>query len=341
MEARGNMARKDGLALNEKGQVLPAFVIGLLAMVGLAAGAVDISRHAFVATELQNVADAAASAAAKAAGNSGSAYSAANAIGALNRVNGESYTFASGDVVVGRYVSGAFTAGGIPANAVRVTARSTFDNIVAGAIGYPTSTIARSATATIVALGGGVPTLPIALGDDYWNNCITYGCAQPQIAFVPSPDDNAGWTSFFVGNTSTSTVGGYFPSPCGGGNTVPYITVGDMINVSNGQNTPLVRDVLCVVCEQHQNSFLVPIVKTPNNFNQSTEVVGFATVVVESINGNGNDKWVWNESTKTCSEQGNPNNALKTITVRSVYNANTPGPPGPGFYGSGYAQVVS
>jgi len=327
---RMHVARK--IVFSEKGQALPGFVLGALAMVGMAAGAVDIGRHAFTATELQNVADAAASAAAKAAGNSGSAYTAAQTIAQVNRVNGDAASFSSGDVVVGRYASGTFTPGGTPSNAVRVTASATIQNILAAVLGYPESTITRSATATIVALGGGIPTLPIALGKDYWMNCITYGCPQPVLILVPSTQDNAGWTTFFI-NTNTPNINSYIPSPCGGGNVPPFISVGDEINLGNGQNQSVFNNIICLVCSQQQNHFLVPVVEQDGNFNQTGEVVGFATLEVSSFN------WNTGKSPRTCSDNLNGGNP-RSLNVSSVLDTNAPGPPGPGFYGSGYAQVV-
>lgn len=328
------MRKFDHLSHNKRGQALPGFVIGLFAFLGLSAGAVDISRHAFTATELQNLVDAAASAAAKAAGNNGSPYGAAQAISSLNTVNGEHLTLAAGDVVIGTYNGNVFTPGGSPSNAVRVTATKTLSNIISGLIGHPTSTISRTATAAIVALGGGVPTMPIALGETYWQQCIQFGCSQPEIILVPDGVQNAGWTAFFA-SASTNQVRSYVPAAqgCnGGGQAPPYITVGDSINLNNGQGNQLLA-VQCLVCTQGQNGFLVPVVRNLGQFNQSAEVVGFATVVVESFNYSSNPR------TRSCGNL-NGGGTLQTINVRSVFNANTPGPPGPGFYGSGYAQVV-
>jgi len=327
---------------NRRGQALPGFVIGMFAFLGLSAGAVDISRHAFTATELQNLADAAASAAAKAAGNNGSAYSAAQSLSNVNTVNGQHIALSSGDVLVGHYNGGNFTAGGTPANAVRVTARTTLNNIMSGFLGYPTSTISRTATATIVSLGGGIPTMPIAIGESYWMNCITYGCEQPQIVRVPDPADNAGWTGFYE-SASQSTVADYIPSSfgcwgnnAGGGEQAPYITVGSIITVGNGQGSAMDR-VQCYVClHPAQNNFLVPVVKDNGPFNQSAEVVGFATIVVDSFEYSGGS----GATTRTCSNFWQGGGSLQRVNVRTVINANTPGPPGPGYYGSGYAQVV-
>jgi len=328
------MAKIDNPTRNRRGQALPGFVIGMFAFLGLSAGAVDISRHAFTATELQNLVDAAASAAAKAAGNNGSPHLAAQTISARNRVNGGNYPFATSDIVVGTYNGSAFVPGGTPTNAVRVTATTTLNNIISGVIGYPTSTISRSATAAIVALGGGVPAMPIAIGETYWQHCITYGCPQPQLILVPDGVDNAGWTGFFL-SASQSQVRAYVPaaSGCnGGGADRPYVTVGDFINLSNGQGNQL-NALQCLVCNHGQNGFLVPVVRNIGQFNQNAEVVGFATIVVESFNYSGNP------TTRTCGNL-NGGGSLQSINVRSVYNANTPGPPGPGFYGSGYAQVI-
>ncbi len=333
---------------NQRGQSLPLLAIGMLALMGLAAGAVDIGRHAFTATELQNLADSAASAAAKVAGNycttggtggicapnvaasNAAAYSAAQTMAQYNKVDGEVTGFAASDVVVGRYDAGTFTPSAQPSNAVRATARKTINNIIAGMIGNPTSTITRTATATIVGVGAGLPTMPIALGDSYWNNCINFGCAQPELVLVPDTIDNAGWTTFFLNNVSQPNIKGYIPSPCGGGVTPPYIKVGDMIQLGNGQGNAL-NAVQCLVCNQGQNNFLVPIVHT-SKFNQAAPVVGFATIVVDKFNYSTNPK------VRSCGESGG--GSLKGFTVRSVFNANVTGPSGPGFYGSGWAQMV-
>lgn len=331
------------LLRNSRGQMLPGFVIGMFAFLGLSAGAVDISRHAFTATELQNLADAAASAAAKAAGNSGSALAAAQEISSRNRVNGAVLPLTSGDVLVGHYANGSFTAGGTPSNAVRVTAQTTLNNIISGVIGHPTSTITRTATATIVSLGGGVPTMPIALGESFWNNCIVYGCDQPQLVRVPDPADNAGWTGFFQ-SASNDQVKEYVPSStactannvAGGGQQAPYITVGSIITLGNGQGNAM-SAVQCYVCSNPaQNNFLVPVVKDNGPFNQSNEVVGFATIVVESFEYSGGS----GATTRTCANYNTGGGTLQRVNVRTVINANAPGPPGPGYYGSGYAQVV-
>ncbi len=335
---------------NQRGQSLPLLAIGMLAMVGIGAGAVDIGRHAFTATELQNLADSGASAAAKAAGASyycttglggqcipnstsdnAAALAAAQAMAQRNVVNGEVTPFDASDVQIGSFSAGNFTAGGQPTNAVRATARKSIQNIVAGMFGFHTSTITRTATATMVALGGGIPTLPIAIGKSYWQNCIVYGCPQPQLILVPDGVDNAGWTGFFENDASQNTVRGFVPSPCGGGDTRPFVNVGDFIKLGNGQGTAL-DAVKCLVCSQNQNAFLVPVVNNIGQFNQTAEVVGFATIVVESFNYSSNPK------TRFCGQSGG--GSFKSINVRSVFNANAPGPPGPGFYGSGWAQMV-
>lgn len=319
---------------NQNGQALPALAIGMLAMVGLTAAAVDVGRHAFTATELQNLVDAAASAAAKAAGNSGSAYSAAQAIAGLSRVDGQQASFTTGDVVIGKYASGTFTPGGTPSNAVRVTKSATVTNLVAAVLGYPTSTITRSATASIVALGGGIATLPIALGANYWNECITYGCPQPILILVPSTQQDAGWTTFFSNNASSTTISSYIPSPCGGGTVPPFIKIGDDIQLGNGQNQSVFNAIICLVCGQGQNHFLVPVVEEPShNFNQTQPVVGFATLEVESFD------WTSGKSPRKCTDNLNGGQP-KAVRIRSVMDSNAPGPPGPGFYGTGYAQVV-
>ena len=348
MENRANQ-RKATLQ-NQRGQSMAMLAIGILSIMGLGAGAVDIGRHAFTATELQNLADAAASAAAKVAGNycttspgtggicapnvaasNAAAYSAAQAMAQQNVVNGQVTGFDPNDVVVGRYDTGTFTPSGQPSNAVRATARKTVNNIMAGMLGFPTSTITRTATATIVGVGAGLPTMPIALGKTYWQNCINFGCPQPQLILVPDGVDNAGWTGFFLSGQSQTNVRGYLPSPCGGGVAPPHVKIGDIIQLGNGEGTQL-SAVQCLVCNQGQNNFLVPIIDNTAQFNQTAPVVGFATIVVDSFN------YSTKPFTRTCGQSGG--GSLQSFNVRSVFNANVTGPSGPGFYGSGWAQMV-
>ncbi len=346
----GSRVNQDRATLrNQRGQSLPLLAIGMLSLMGLAAGAVDIGRHAFTATELQNLADAAASAAAKVAGNycttggtggvcapnvaasNAAAYSAAQTMTQYNKVNGEVTGFAASDVVVGRYDAGTFTPSGQPSNAVRATARKTINNIIAGMLGNPTSTITRTATATIVGVGAGLPTMPLAIGKTYWQNCINFGCPQPQVILVPDGVDNAGWTGFFISGQSQSNVKGYIPAPCGGGVAPPFIKIGDIIQLGNGQGNQL-NAVQCLVCNQGQNNFLVPIIDNTAQFNQTAPVVGFATIVVDSFN------YSTRPYTRTCGQSGG--GSIQSFNVRSVFNANVTGPSGPGFYGSGWAQMV-
>jgi len=343
---------------DKKGQALPAFLIGGLAFMGVSAGAVDISRHAFTATELQNLADTGASAAAKAAGasyyctmgsggvcapNAGNdtaaALAAAQAMAERNVVNGEVTLFAASDVVIGRYDGTAFTPGGQPINAVRATARKTIPNILGGIFGYHSSDITRTATASIVALGGGVPTMPIAIGEEYWQNCIMYGCPQPAIIYVPDGVDTAGWTTFFASG-GQKQVKDYVPAgtscplnKAGSGEMGPSINVGDNINLANGQGSDL-DAIQCYVCDHPATGFLVPVVRNTGQFNQTALVVGFATIVVEAF------EYTQSPTIRYCDSLNGGGN-LQRVRVKSVFNTNAPGPPGPGFFGSGYAQMVS
>lgn len=104
--------------------------------------------------------------------------------------------------------------------------------------------------------------------------------------------------------------------------------------MGNGQNQDVFSAIICLVCGQGQNHFLVPVVEEPdNNFNQTQPVVGFATLEVESFD------WTSGKSLRTCTDKLNGGQP-KAVGIRSVMDGNAPGPPGPGFYGTGYAQVV-
>jgi hypothetical protein len=280
--------------------VLVISALSMMALFGFLALAIDLGRIAFTANEVQTVADIAATAGAKAladvaatAGPDGllqsatksSAQSQAQTVARENRVDGAGATIEAGQIeVLGQYnpQDGTFS-GAPPYYSVRATPSATVQNLFAGIFGasYQNSTVTKTATAGLIGLGKAKPTLPLALGECNFQEGL------PSLTRTPSNDgaQNSGWTSFFDNSASTSSITGYMPSACGGGGqTIPDISVGDSINLQNGDVPPLENIVKsCLSQTPPMNQFLIPIVKCSgsSNFNQLAQVTGFATIVIE------------------------------------------------------------
>ncbi|TFG86482.1 MAG: hypothetical protein E4H18_04355, partial [Hyphomicrobiales bacterium] len=112
-----------------RGAVLLLFAICLVALMGLAALAVDLGAVYSARTQLQSGADAAALAGI-ASLETGEHVAAATQFAGLNCVMNQSITLAPTDVTTGKldFATGTFSEGSAPANAVRVTARRTADS---------------------------------------------------------------------------------------------------------------------------------------------------------------------------------------------------------------------
>ena len=126
---RTNMSYLNASRRRRRGAVLLLFAICLVALMGLAALAVDLGAVYSARTQLQTGADAAALAAI-ANLEAGEHVAAATQFAGLNSVMNQSITLAPSDVTTGRldFATGAFSAGVTPANAVRVVARRTEDS---------------------------------------------------------------------------------------------------------------------------------------------------------------------------------------------------------------------
>jgi Flp pilus assembly protein TadG len=315
---------------SERGAILAATVLALPALLALAAVGVDTGRIAFTATEVQNVADAAATAGAQAlleGGTASTARSHAQTVAAQNAVDGSGATIQPAEIEVGQYnyQTNTFVNGATPSSAVRATPSATVQNLFVGILGssFANTTVTKTATAGFTGLGEAAATLPLALGDCHFpaiSSCFqTAGCL-PSLSQVPSTTDNTGWTSFFDGSTNQNTISAYLPSACGGTMTPPVIKVGDSINLNNGQgNGQALKGVEDCVEKKGITKFLVPIVSCGGNFNQSGTVTGFATIIVESVES-----------------QGDP----KGLTLHAIFEE-VQGTPGGGAYGTGEMRLLS
>jgi Flp pilus assembly protein TadG len=315
---------------SERGAILVATVLALPALFALAAVGVDTGRIAFTATEVQNVADAAATAGAQALLEGGTASTArahAQTVAGQNAVDGSGATIQPAEIEVGQYnyQTNTFVNGATPPSAVRATPTATVQNLFVGILGssFANTTVTKTATAGFTGLGEAAATLPLALGDCHFpelSSCFQDASCLPKLTQVPSTDDNTGWTSFLEGPASGNNITDYMPSACGGTQTPPVVRVGDSINLNNGQgNGQALKGVEDCVEKQGITKFLVPIVSCGGNFNQSGTVTGFATIIVDSVES-----------------QASP----KGLTLHVIFEE-VQGTPGGGAYGTGEMRLLS
>jgi Flp pilus assembly protein TadG len=312
----------------QRGAVMTAFVLTSTALFALAAVGIDAGRLALTANEVQTVADTAATAGARAlldGGSTATARGQAQTVVGQNRVNGTAASIQAAQLEVGSYdpQTRAFINGALPANAVRATPATTVQNLFVGIMGtrFARTTVTKTATAAFTGLGSGKPNLPLAIGACNFpalTSCFnTPGCL-PSLTQVPSTTNNTGWTSFLDGSTSNPSITKYMPSACGGTTTPPQIGVGTSISLNNGQITSVLKNVEDCV-KQGINKFTVPIVSCSGNFNQSSTITGFATIIVDSVNSTGNPKG---------------------LNLHAIYE-DVVGPPGGGNYGTYTVRLFS
>src|SRR5262249_47588328 len=153
---------------------------------------------------------------------------------------------------------------------------ATVNNIVAAILSSPTSTVTKSATASLTGMGGGTPNLPLVIGDcDFNQNCYDASCL-PTLTQAPNTTNDSAWTAFSSANTSN--VSDYFPTACqhgARGTPFPSVTVGDQVSLINGQSSSLLDLVACLFTPDGGGNqfgvtqFTVPIVSCGNQFNGS------------------------------------------------------------------------
>jgi hypothetical protein len=276
---------------NQRGVMLPLLGIVLSGVMAMAAVGAGFGRMTLASSEAQNAADAAALAGAMAVFKGNSPYVDALVVSNGNDVENRSAFGMLSTLVVGSYDydSRSFAENSIPQNAVMARMETTVSNPFGALIGKPTNAVEKIAYASLTGLRGGRPTLPIVIGEcNFQEDCFSQSC-MPRLTQVPDPDDNSGWTAFFV-NSNVPNVESYVPAPCGAGN-VQELWVGDIINVSNGQSTPLLRAIDCLIDEGNYRH-LIPIVPCGGHYNQTKEVVGFATIDLESVSVSGGSKGI-------------------------------------------------
>lgn len=303
---------------NQRGVILPLIGIVFGAIAAMAAVGAGVGRLTLASTEVQNAADVAALAGARAVFENDSPWFDATIALGGNKVENRATTFMLDELVVGNYDydARAFDGSAVPENAVKARVRTTVSNPFGALIGEPTQVVEKIAYASLSGLRGGRPTLPIVIGEcNFEEDCFSQSC-MPRLTQVPDPDDNSGWTAFFV-NSNVPNVQSYVPQPCGDGN-IQELWIGDIINVSNGQSTPLLEAFECLV-DNNNLRHLIPIVPCGGQFNQTKEVLGFATIDLEEVDLHGGGKG---------------------ISLQAIFKSNAVGAVGGNLYGTGSVSLV-
>jgi hypothetical protein len=171
---------------------------------------------------------------------------------------------------------------------VRARVEYTVNNLILAGMGFATSDVAKEAIAGFEGTESGIPTIPLAIGDCLLNEGCTEQDCQPLVQQVPSPEDNSAWTGFFD-TASTNQLRAFFPPECGGSVTPPAIHVGDVINLNNGEESPLLDDVQCLV-DHGMAEVLVPVVSCSTQLNQARDGRGCARFEIVSVYRTGNPK---------------------------------------------------
>lgn len=290
----------------QRGAALATVGIFMIVLAGMAVLGVDVGRLAFTATETQVVADAGAVAYAKTMLDNDvndandSPFVAADQVVEDNSIDGKSAIQAKVEYAVGRFDFDQrhFRPGGFPANAVRATGTATVDNIFAGIFGDYDSTVERFAVAAYGGAGQARPTLPIAVGDCYFKRFErSDSCSDlPRLQQVPEKAENSCWTSLRPVGANAQQVSQLLPAECcaggkcGGGAISPLVSVGDQINVLNGQANSILQ-ILADCVDKGVQEYVIPIVAC-GKCNQLTSVVGFAKVRMTRATDQGGDKGI-------------------------------------------------
>jgi hypothetical protein len=278
----------------------------MMVILGMAVLGVDVGRLAVTAGETQVAVDAASVAYARKMlrneidGGFDDPTNYATGVLKQNSIDGKEATMANVEYAVGRFdfQTRSFRPGGFPANAVRAEGTADVDNIVAGIFGDPTSSVNRFAVAAYGGASSVQPTLPIALGDCYFKKFQrSDDCSDlPVLEQVPDKEDNSCWTSLSAYSANADEAVSMLPEQCcqggkcGGGELPPSLSVGDNIDVLNGQANTLMK-VLADCVRQGLTEFVIPIVEC-GKCTRQMEVVGFATIDIADVRTQGGRKGI-------------------------------------------------
>lgn len=289
-----------GLLGNQHGTALPLIAVFLTAMIAMTAFMMDMSHISVAANEVQLAADIAATAGARAqfARPQGIPLSEAQKAIGVNKVDGKS--LANSNLILfqlGNYQDpGGFVPNGTPITAAKATVQTTINGNWMGGFSSSkqSSVVTKTAIAAFKALGSAVPTLPVVLGECHFQgNCFSDSC-MPSLTQVPDPTDSSAFTSFFENSTGASNIAHYLDKDCLGDGMKAFIKVGDIINVNNGQVNAMaaLKNIKCMVEQLNRRKYLIPIVPC-GRYNQTTKVLGFATIIIDQVKDSGSTKGLW------------------------------------------------
>jgi hypothetical protein len=325
----------------ERGFALAYVVLVLLAVCAVTALAVDIARTSFTASEVQSAADLAATAAATklmTGGTTAQAQADADTTVSKNTIDG--HVAASVPITFGNVnQAGTFTANGNPLNAAKATATKSVTNLLAGMMNADTSTIQKTAIATMATISNGSPELPIVLSASCFDNAHDCTADANACPLTTTANNSACWTGFKSGH-SDNTVDGLLPTTggCAGGGGTPagLINVGDSIDVTNGTSSNIYKHLFCDWCANPNKEYLVAVVNNgacgnPGGCNGNQPVAGFATIKIKRfLKGSP-------PTPMLCGDKNPP----QVIELQSFRNAEEPGGTGGcATCGTGFIRLV-
>ena len=289
---------------------LAAFM--LTALVGLTGAAVDMGLLYATKSELQNAADAAALAGAatmvsfseggEISVHPTTAVTTAQQVSEANQAQGVNLSLRSEDAVIGYWdvATASFDPGltgssnpddvtGFQATVRRdELANGPVETFFIGLVGFGSVELQATSTAFLGWAGLAEPSaldLPLAIHASALANAGSPNCGA-ELLFNNENDETAEWTSFFTWPTNDVTVRNYM----GGTLQTPELTVGDSINVINGNLSTATMNALSDRFQAQGSDtdgdgaadsweILVPVVE-PGSSSTISTVVGFAHLVM-------------------------------------------------------------
>ncbi len=269
----------------QEGTVVVIIALGLVALLGMAVLAVDLSYLYAVKSELQRSADAGSAAGARALffprlsapPQCDAALAAARQVAQANLVDGEAPTVS--DTRVGHWEWGAtFTPGcasspftnGVSLTVSKANLLLTFGGVLGlGPVSLQATAIGVTDWVGAMHQGAG---FVLALGKKYAKQGDVY------IYLNPDPIDGGGW--YAKGQTpNNNLIRGYLDNP----DTIPAVGLGDWINLNNGAW----GDVLSVLLSDWiGKTVFLPVVDT-EKYNQSAPVEGFTALTITEVQQTG------------------------------------------------------
>jgi hypothetical protein len=233
-------------------------------------------------------------------------------------------------------------AGGKDVQAIRANATATVNNFFAAVFGASSSTVNKSAVATLSCAADEHP-IPLAIGDCTFGGFTGPGdCANLPILTTQGVHlDNACWTDLGdSGGVATSELVDWIHYSCGlaGGAQSPEVSAGDVVGVNTGTKTPGCG-ALQDCWDAGKKTFTVPIIPCDQVLsceagNTNPTVSGFAKIEMEA-------RPICKPSEGTCMCNGVPcpSNLNHCMTVHAICDSD-PGSGGGGNCSFGLLGVA-